>query len=398
MPLMISFDEATAVIRAIALPLDPETVPVDSALWRILAEPVVARVTSPSTDTSAMDGYAVRNLDVQTTPVSLQVIGKSFAGSGYGSGVGQGQAVRIFTGAPIPTGADRVIMQELVTQVGTTATLNLPPGSGWHIRDAGSDFRKGDQLLPANISLNPRALLVCAAADYAQVRVWRKPKLVILSTGDELVPSGTATQFPGHIPDSVSIGVAALTEQWGGQMVYRQCIADELTLLKAAAAEALTAADVIIVTGGASVGERDYAKTMFEDTGLNLLFNKVAIKPGKPVWMGTVGSTFIIGLPGNPTSAMVTARLFLAPLLAALTGAGYATAQRWRSIGLGMPLGKTGERETFVRAKEEGGLAHPFNNQDSSAQKTLFLSNLLIHCPATQGHKATGDLVEVLDF
>jgi molybdopterin molybdotransferase len=221
---------------------------------------------------------------------------------------------------------------------------------------------------------------------------------VVMSTGDELAPPGSAAAIAGAIPESVSFGVAALVEQWGGTIVGRSLLRDDLAAMEQAAAEAADAADLVIVTGGASVGEKDFAKTMFEPLGLELAFSKVAIKPGKPVWLGKAGKALVMGLPGNPTSAMVTGRLLLAPLLCGLTGRDVADAVRWRSEPLGAPIEACGARETFHRARWHGGAADVLSNQDSSAQKTLAEADLLVrqraHAPGLQ----RGDLVEVLDF
>jgi molybdopterin molybdotransferase len=228
--------------------------------------------------------------------------------------------------------------------------------------------------------------------------VWRSPLVAVVGTGDELVEPGRARSIPGSIPESVSIGVAALAEQQGARMVVRARLADDLPALETAAAELLAAADLVVVTGGASVGERDYAKAMFAPHGLDLIFSKVAIKPGKPVWLGRVGERLVLGLPGNPSSALVTARLFLAPLLAGLAGTEPVCGLRWRTMALASPIGRCGDRETFVRARSEGAAAQPLPNQDSSAQKMLVEADLLIrrrpHAPPAQA----GDAVEIIDF
>src|SRR5690606_6365551 len=244
-----------------------------------------------------------------------------------------------------------------------------PLTSARHVRAAGSDFREGDVLLASGTLLGPRQLVAAAAADRDRVTAWRRPRVVVLGTGDELVAPGTARRHPQAIPESVSYGVAALAEAWGARLVRATRLADRLDDMAAAAGQALADADLVVVTGGASVGDKDFARPMFAGLGLELIFSKVAIKPGKPVWLGRAAGRLVLGLPGNPTSAMVTARLFLAPLLAGLAGEPPAAALAWRPAPLAGDLPACGDRQTFHRASwGEGGVV-PVGNQDSSAQK-----------------------------
>lgn len=395
---MISFDQAATIICDIARPLGSERVPIGEAHRRVLAEPVVARVTSPPFDVSAMDGYAVREADLSTLPARLRVTGESFAGSVIKGSVEPGCCNRIFTGAPVPKDADRVVVQEVVRREEDVAVIDAYPSPAKHIRSRGSDFQEGAILLKAGTGLGYRELVTAAGADLADVVVWRRPTALILGTGDELAAPGSAVGRPGAIPESVSFGVAALAEDWGALVKERRHLRDDLKAMKQAAAKALDLADLIIVTGGASVGEKDFAKAMFEGQGLELLFSKVAIKPGKPVWLGRVKGKLVMGLPGNPTSAMVTARLLLAPLVAGLSGLNPQSALRWRKAALVAPLPACEDRETFVRARavEEG--IEPVLNQDSSAQKTLAEANLLVRRRPGASPAATGDTAWVLDF
>ena len=344
-----------------------------------------------------MDGYAV--IDGATRPGEpLTVVGESRAGAGYPGNVEPGQAVRIFTGAPLPAGADRCIMQEYAARDGETVRFAEGYGPGWHVRAAGSDFAAGDLLLAAGTRLNPRAMIAAAAADVAGVPVARRPRVAIIGTGDELAPPGEAHLRVDAIPESVTYGVSAMVAESGAQVVHRVIGLDDLYALETAAGAALETADLVIVTGGASVGERDYAKPMFAPHGLDLVFAKVAIKPGKPVWLGRAKGKWVLGLPGNPTSAMVTARLFLLPLLARLQGQPVAEVLRWRSLPLAAPIGATGNRETFVRARwDEAGLM-PLGNQDSGAQGALAQADWLIRCPAGQPALVTGQPVSALPF
>lgn len=395
---MIGFDEAVALIEGAATPLGRETVALAEAYDRVLSAPVAAGLDSPASDTSAMDGYAVRDADVADLPVRLRVIGESFAGRGFDRRVEPGDCVRIFTGAPMPAGADRVIIQEIVRRDGDLALFGHALGGGRHVRAMGSDFRKGDVLLGPGRRLDARAMVAAAAADRSTIEVWRRPRVIVLGTGDELAEPGTAAVIPGAIPESVSYGVAALIARYGGEVNGRRRLKDDPATLEAAAAAALEEADLVVVTGGASVGEKDYARAMFGPAGLELIIDKVAIKPGKPVWLGRARNRLVLGLPGNPTSAMVTGRLLLAPLVAGLSGALAASALAWRPARLGAALAPCGDRETFHRAAWREGRVHPLTDQDSSAQKALAAADLLIRrLPGAPGLEA-GDEVETLDF
>ena len=395
---MISFDEAVSLVLAAARPIEGESVRIGEAFGRVLCEPVHARVSAPPADTSAMDGYAVRDADLETLPARLRVVGESFAGRGHDGALESGTCVRIFTGAPVPAGADRVVIQEIVRRDAERAIVESPPGKARHIRRRGSDFEAGDELLSSGRRLDYRALVAAAGADLAEVTVWRRPRLFLLSTGDELVDPGSARADPVAIPDSVSFGVSALASLWGAQEIGRARLRDDLPAMEPFAAGAVEKADLVVVTGGASVGERDFAKAMFAPLGLELIFSKVAIKPGKPVWLGRVGQTVVLGLPGNPTSALVTARLLLAPLVAGLAGLDPTLALRWDRMMLAAPLDAGGDRETFVRARRRGPAAEPIGNQDSSAQHALADADLLLRRRPNAPPCAAGKPVDALDF
>lgn len=394
---MIGFDAAIRLIDEAVTPLAGEAVALADASGRILAEPLLARADAPRVPVAAMDGYAV--CDATTRPHEpLAVIGVSRAGCGFSGRVGAGQVVRIFTGAPMPEGADRCIMQEYARRDGDEVHFTDGYGPGWHVRAAGSDFAAGEQLLAAGARLTPRAMIAAAAADVSQFAVARQPRVVIIGTGDELAPPGTAHLRADAIPESVTYGVAALASQSDAVVVRRSIGPDDLAALTVEAGRAIDDADVVIVTGGASVGERDFAKPMFAEHGLDLLFPKVAIKPGKPVWLGRVRETWVLGLPGNPTSAMVTARLFLLPLLARLQGQVMAEVLRWRLLPLASRLPATGSRETFTRARLDDGGLTPLSNQDSGAQRALSEADWLIRCPPDQPARGAGHAVTALPF
>jgi molybdopterin molybdotransferase len=395
---MISFDEAIELIRSVAKPLGTETVRIDAAAGRVLAKPVVARIDSPRSDTSSMDGYAVREADLVDVPALLRVVGESFAGKHWGGEVGAGECVRIFTGGPVPAGADRVVIQENVRREADLAIVDAPLAPERYIRKRGSDFRAGHELLGTGRLLDARGLLAVAGGDVAQVEVFRAPRLYILTTGDELAEPGTTTERADAVPDSVLLAVAALATEWGGVCMGRQRLPDDLDAMSAAAKTAIGQANVVVVTGGASVGERDFAKAMFDPLGLELLFSKVAIKPGKPAWLGRVEDTLVAGLPGNPTSALVTARLFLAPLLAGMRGQPIEAALRWQRVQLAGKLGACGPRETFHRARRTGDAVEVLSNQDSSAQRALADADLLVRQPPNSAAIKAGATIEALEF
>ena len=395
---MNSFDDAIALTLGLARPLGVESVSLNEAAGRITAAPVTARGDSPRAAVSAMDGYAARSEDLAGAPIRLRIVGESFPGSGFGGTVGPGQAVRIFTGAPVPAGADRIVIQEMVRREGDQALLDGPPQGPSHVRDRGSDFVDGEVLLDAGRRLDPRGMVAAGAADRESIEVYVRPRVVVMGTGDELMEPGTAHLTRFGIPESVSHGVAALAEAWGGTSVGRLRLSDNLELLKAAARQALEAADVAVVTGGASVGDRDFARAMFEDCGLELVFSKVEMKPGKPVWLGRALGKLVLGLPGNPTSALVTGRLFLAPLISGLAGARPEEALAWRPARLTADLPATGDRETFYRARRTAEGLEPFSDQNSGSQKTLAMADALIRRLAeTPGLKA-GEEAESLEF
>lgn len=392
---MVSLDEALASIGDIASPLGIETLPLNVAQNRVLAEPVHARLPSPRCTVSAMDGYAVRDDDLGWLPAVLRVAGASYAGTARAPTLRPGTALRVFTGAPLPPGATRVVMQEDAVRDGNLVSI-ATVGIGRHVRAAGDDFAQDACLLEPGTIFGPRALVTAAAADQATVHVWRQPRVTMIATGDELADPGTALEREGSVPDSVSLGLAALITESGGVVVGRHRGADTLPALEALAAAAIRTSDLVVVTGGASVGERDYAKAMFAPLALQLLFSKVAIKPGKPVWLGRVGDTFVLGLPGNPTSAMVTARLLLVPLLAGLTGR--PPVLDWQMVPASAAFPATGPRETLVRAQSvDGGLA-ALRNQDSGAQAPLALADWLVRRPAGSPAAAIGDPLCALRF
>ncbi len=405
---MIGFDAAQARLAAAAAPLAAEEVPIAAAHRRILATDLFARADAPRRAVAAMDGYAVRDADVAAVPARLRCAGVTTPGEAPGAALAPGEARRVFTGAAIPPGADWVVMQEDVRVDG--GALWIAQVGNANIRSAGSDFRAGTRLIAAGTALGPRALVAAAAADVAQVPVYRAPRVQIIATGDEITAPGTAHAAPGCIADSVSIAVLALAVEAGaveagaveagaigaGGGIVR--IADRLALLQAAADAALAAADVVVVTGGASVGTHDHARAMFGAAGLDLVIDTVAMRPGKPVWLGRARDRWIVGLPGNPTSALVTARLFLVPLLWALTGRRAADALDWVARPLAAAVGQVGARETFARAAADGSAVRLLAQQDSGTQAALANAGLLVRRPAGDPPRAAGTMVDTLLF
>ncbi len=393
---LTAFDDALDMMLALARPLSAENVPIAHAHDRTLAAPVFAGVSSPRNDSSAMDGYAVRDGDVAQLPARLHVAGESFAGTEESPALLAGEAVRIFTGAPVPTGTDRVVLQENCSREDDTVTVR-EYGAGRHIRRAGDDFDSGTELLCAGTRLTARALVAAAGADLAELSVVRRPRIAILGTGDELVSPGEARHRPGTIPESISPALAAMVEEAGGEVVQRVHLPDEMAVLEDWARESLPKADLVVVTGGASVGERDYAKVMFGEE-LNFQFSKVAIKPGKPVWLGRREQTPILGLPGNPTSALVMARMFLVPLVSGMAGRQPGAELVWREGIAGAAFPAIGNRETLTRARWMDDRLVPVDSQDSSSQSMLTQADVLVRRPINAPDAEPGDRVRYLDF
>lgn len=393
---LTSFDEALSIMLSCAQSLGAEDVPIEHSHDRTLAASIFAAIASPRTDSSAMDGYAVRDADVAELPAKLKVTGESFAGTAEVPALGVGEAVRIFTGAPVPAGADRVVIQENCSREGDIVSVH-ECGLGRHIRRAGNDFMEGEELLTAGTHLTPRALVAAAGADQAVVSVVRRPRVAILGTGDELVAPGEARQRDGTIPESISLALAAMIEKAGGEVVRRTHSPDDMSVLTRVAQEALANSDLIVVTGGASVGERDYAREMFGDE-MTLLFSKVAMKPGKPVWLGRHRQTLILGLPGNPTSALVTARLFLVPLAAGLSGRSPNALLDWRTGIAGADFAANGSRETLARGKWVDGRLVSLESQDSSSQSALAHADVLVRRQIDAAEIRPGEYLTYLDF
>jgi molybdopterin molybdotransferase len=391
-PDLLPVEEALARILDGVTPLASEDIPLADALDRTLAADLTAVLTQPPWDTSAMDGYAVRGQDVAELPVRLEVIGAAPAGHAFAGALAPGQAVRIFTGAPLPCGADTIVIQENTEADGDGVVVHEAPAPGRFVRPKGLDFSEGDALLKAGRRLTPCDLALAAAMNRPILPLRRQPRVAILATGDELVLPGT-TPGPHQIVASNGFGVAGIVKRGGGEPVDIGIARDERSEIAAAIQRAVSADPEIFVTlGGASVGEHDFVQEVLTTEGLELDFWRIAMRPGKPLMFGQLQGTRVIGLPGNPVSALVCARIFLVPLINALLGRP-ATGQDTEPARLGDDLPANDRRQDYLRAtatQDESGqiIAMPFSRQDSSMLATLARAECLIvrqpHAPAAR--------------
>lgn len=395
-PEIMTVSEARACMLAGIRALPDESVPLQSALHRVLATHVIAERDHPPYRASAMDGYAIRSLDA---PGRLQVIGESAAGRPFDGHCSPATAVRISTGAAVPAGADTVVIQEDVRREGDIITVPQAE-AGRHVRAQGMDFREGRQLLRSGSRLDGIAVALAAASGFAALPVVRRPRIAILCGGDELVEPGTLA-LPSQIYDSVSYGVAALVESWGGTVIRLAIEKDHTEALVRAARKGLHQGDLLVVIGGASVGGHDHARKALGCLGLRLTCPKVAVRPGKPAWFGETPMGKVLGLPGNPASALVCAYLFLRPIIEAMLGRDPLDCVRTRRAQLAAALPENGLREHYLRANvhvdDEGRLrAKAFDNQDSSLLSVLESANALIRRPPSEPALSAGALVDVL--
>src|SRR5215475_828171 len=381
--------EALQRVLAHAKPLPAETVSLDEALGRVLTEDVAALRTQPPAAVSAMDGYAVRGSDVAQTPVVLRVIGQVAAGHPFTGKVGPGGGGRIFTGSIMPEGTDTVVIQELTTQDKNGVTIQKPTGAGRNVRNEGIDFAEHQTLLRQGQRLTARDLMLAAAMNYSRLNVHRKPTVAILGTGDELVPPG-GSPGPGEIVYSNGFALAALA-RGNGALVHDLGIArDRIEDIAAAVRRARELnADVLLTSGGASVGEHDLVQRALAGEGLELSFWRVALRPGRPMLHGRLGAMQVLGVPGNPVSAYVCAFLFLVPLIRKLAGRS-DIADSSQSARLGRDLPANDERADYLRATLQdtpnGPVATPLPSQDSSLMAPLAKADCLLirepHAPA----------------
>lgn len=393
---MISVAEARATILAKAAPLATESVRLRNALGRTLREDLIAVRDQPPFRASAMDGYALRAGD---TPGLLRVIGESGAGKALEIPLGAGDCARIFTGAPLPSGADAILIQEDAARDGDVVTAPaIAPGR--HVRAAGVDFRSGERVLAAGLVLDAVSIALAAALGRASLSVSRRPRVAVLGGGDELVAPGD-TPLADQIFDSMSFGIAALAEQWGGEAVTAPPLKDRAHAIATAIASAVAASDVVVMIGGASVGDHDHARPAIRELGGEMLFEKISLRPGKPTWFARVENSLVLGLPGNPASGMVCARLFLRPLLDQLCGRDPSASSSVTPVCTRTALAANGPRETYLRAALEsdgkGQLWATAAIQQDSSLLSVFAAApaLIIRAPGAP-EAPEGALVEAL--
>ncbi len=392
-----SVEDSRAAMCARLAPLArTETIRLEDAANRTLAQAIAADRDQPPFAASAMDGYALAAID---EPTQLRIVGEAAAGRGLDRALGAGQAARIFTGAPLPKGADAVAIQEDVKRDGDILSAPATP-RGQYVRAQGLDFKRGETLLAPGTYLDGVALSLAAAAGRVEFAVHARPRIAILGTGDEIVPPGAAAG-PYQIYDSVSYGLAALVESWGAYVSRLHPRGDDVAIISAAAREALTDHDLLVTIGGASVGDHDLVKPALATLQLKLSVDKVNVRPGKPTWFGQTQFGPVLGLPGNPASALVCAHLFLRPLIARLLGAEDLPAVSKAVLAADLPA--NGPREHYLRAKLVTGddarlRVTPFEQQDSSLLSIFRDANALIRLPPNAPAAQTGALVDVLSL
>jgi molybdopterin molybdotransferase len=388
---MISVDDAKARLIALSIPLPIETMALNDAIGRWAAEDVISKRTQPASDLSAMDGYAVA---YNGQHVSWHIIGESAAGARFLGTVGQGEAARIFTGAALPEGTDTVIIQEDVQRTSDTMSLNddVVLRQGQHVRRAGGDFRMDDILIAGGERLTAARIAVAAMGGHGTLDVRRTPTIEILSTGNELVQPGAAVG-EDQIPNSNAVMLSTMLRDMPCKVISGAIIPDCLDALT----EAIRGsdADILVTCGGASVGDHDLVQPALIKSGAEIDFWKVAMRPGKPLMAGRRGSQLVLGLPGNPVSAFVTATLFLRPMIAAMMGAKNPVTAPISAI-LGTDLPPVGNRTDHVRARLEGGTVFPVGLNDSSALASLASANALIIRQVSAQPAKAGEIVSIL--
>lgn len=390
---MISVEDALAACLALATPVGTETVPLTDAGGRVLAAPVTATRDQPPFSASAMDGYAVR--DMEAIPGRrLKVVGEAPAGHYWHGTIGPGEALRIFTGAPLPDGTDRVVIQEDVEREGDRIILSRSLGSGLNVRPSGADFVAGDAMA-APRRLSPADVALAAAMNVPRLTVSRKPTVALIATGDELVSPGEDPR-PDQIIASNTYGLKARIEAEGAEARLLPIARDRRESLEQVL-DLASGADLIVTVGGASVGDHDLVGDVAASRGLDRAFYKVAMRPGKPLMAGRLGDAILLGLPGNPVSAMVCGELFLIPMLHAMMGLP-ATARPRLRARLGADLDANGPREHYMRAQVSAGedlpVITPYGSQDSSLLTVLSSASGLLVRPVDAPRARVGDLVD----
>lgn len=373
---LIDVSDAIAALIDNASDLGTQTVPLEQAYGARLAAPLIANVSRPPTAVSAMDGYAVRLADVGQAGARLNVVANAPAGHPTSTPIKTGQAARIFTGAPMPDGADHIIMQENTTRESDEFVIcNTADTTPRHVRAAGIDFSAGETVIASGTRIGAAELATAAAANHAELTIQRRPRIGILANGDELRPPGSELKY-GEIINSNPIGLSALIREWGGEPVDLGTAPDDLATIGKHISDAKDI-DIFVPVGGASVGDHDYMRRAFAEAGFTPVFEKIAVKPGKPTWFSASGNRRVLGLPGNPASAFVCAHLFLRALILRDPQLSFQTAR------LAAPLENNGRRETFLRANahinaEGQVMVLAANSQDSSLLSPFLTANALI--------------------
>lgn len=388
---LVPVAEAQSRLLALADPIGVERVPLAVAAGRWTAEDVAALRTQPAADLSAMDGYAIRYADL---PGPWHVVGESAAGRPLDRSLDAGEAARIFTGAAMPEGTDSVLIQEEASREGDRLALagEGPLRMGGNVRRQGLDFTQGDPLVAAGERLTPARLALLAIAGHGDAPVRRPVRVALASTGDELVAPGSPIDGVA-LPESNRLMIAAMLGDLPVELVDLGILPDDLTVLTAAFAAC--DADILVTTGGASVGDHDLVRPALEAAGATIDFWRIALRPGKPMMAGRMRDTVVLGLPGNPVSAFVTAHLFLRPLVAHLGGAASPYPATY-TAPLGEPLSANGERTDYLRGELQDGRVHAATTQDSSMLRTLARATCLIVRPPHAPAAAEGELVEIL--
>jgi molybdopterin molybdotransferase len=395
---MISVEEARTRICAAFAPLATEMVAVTDAAGRVLSQDLAARRTQPPSAVSAMDGYAVRAADVEQVPAKLKVVGEAPAGGAFAGTVGEGEAVRIFTGGPVPAGADAIVIQEDTDMGSPTVTVNEAAHAGQHVRRAGIDFSEDEVLLETGRRLGARDIGLAAAMNHPWIAVTRKPRVALLATGDEVVRPGDPIG-PNQIVSSNGPALAAFIESLGGIAIDLGIATDDEESIRTLA-QGARGADLLVTMGGVSVGDRDLVQKVLGEAGLEVDFWRIAMKPGKPLMFGRLGGAPVLGLPGNPVSSMVCALLFLGPAMNKMLGLA-GTGLPVIRARLGADIGANNFREDYMRATLEADgdgtpVAMPLAIQDSSMMSALARADGLIIRPPDAPAASSGDWVEVI--
>lgn len=397
---LLSVADALARVLQGVEPLLRENARLTEADGRVLTDDVAALRTQPPSDMSAMDGYAVRSADVAGVPATLRIVGEVAAGRPFAGQVGAGEAARIFTGGVVPPGADTIVIQENTQRDGERVIVKQPEKSGRHIRRAGLDFKEGQVLLPRGRRLTDRDVMLAAAMSHPALPVHRRPKVAVFATGDELKPPGS-TLGPGEIIYSNGFALQALARNEGADIIDLGIVPDNVEATSAAIRRARdSGADVLVTTGGASVGDFDLVQRGLKTEGLELSFWRVALRPGRPMMNGRLGGMHVLGLPGNPVSAYVCAFLFLVPLLRKLEGRNDLEAVRESAV-LGVDLPENDERADYLRATLAPGsngtcIATPVKIQDSSMIAALAKADCLVVREPFEPATKAGDRCAIL--